>query len=120
MSGLYRAGLIVLGVLSVVDLSGPLVTDGQHPPMSIALAGAALGLVGVVLVVRAWSGRLAAAIGLVVVRVIAALTAVPAFFVTGVPTVAMVMAGVMIALTLAGVVLVLSGVRRPVATIATG
>ena len=38
----YRAGLIVLGLLSLVDLAGPLITDGQHPPMVIALIGAGL------------------------------------------------------------------------------
>jgi len=119
MSGLYRAGLIVLGLLSVGDLSGPLLTDGEHPPMSIALAGAALGLVGVVLVVLAWPGRPAAAIGLVVVRIMSALTAVPAFFMPEVPAVPKVLAGVFIVATLVGVVLVLSGVRRPVAAVAT-
>ena len=40
MTRLYRAGLIVLGLLSLVDLAGPLITDGQHPPMVIALIGA--------------------------------------------------------------------------------
>lgn len=118
MSGLYRAGLIVLGVLSIGDLSAPLLTDGEHPPMSIALAGAALGLVSIVLIILARSGRPAPAIGLVVTRIISALTAVPAFFVSGVPPVPLALAGVSIIATLAGAVLVLSGVRRPVPAMA--
>jgi hypothetical protein len=53
MTRLYRAGLIVLGLLSLVDLAGPLFTDGQHPPMVIALIGAGLGLISIVLVILA-------------------------------------------------------------------
>jgi hypothetical protein len=112
MNRFYRAGLVVLGVLSLGDLSAPLLTDGEHPPMSIALIGSALGLVSLVLCVLAWRGAKAAAIALVVVRVLSALTAVPAFTVGGVPTVAMVLAGVAITLTLVAVVLVLSGLRQ--------
>ena len=37
MTRVYRAGLIVLGLLSLVELTGPLTTDGHHPPMVIAL-----------------------------------------------------------------------------------
>jgi hypothetical protein len=40
MSRSYRAGLILLGVLSAADLALPVLTDGEHPPMSVALAGA--------------------------------------------------------------------------------
>jgi len=113
MSGMYRAGLAVLGVLSLGDLAAPLLTDGQHPPMFIALIGTGLGLVSLILVVLAWRGRTPAAIALLVVRVLSALTAVPAFLTPGVPGAAMTLAGVFIAGTLVGVVLVLAGVRRP-------
>lgn len=112
MSRSYRAGLIILGVLSVVDLASPLITDGQHPPMFIALIGSALGVISIVLSILAWQGRPAAAIGLVVVRLLSALTAVPAFTTPGVPTVPMILGGVFIALTLAGVIAVLSGFRQ--------
>jgi hypothetical protein len=63
--------------------------------------------------ILAWRGRSAAAIALVVVRLLSALTAVPAFTTPGVPTVPMILAGVFIGLTLAGVIAVLSGFRRP-------
>lgn len=113
MSATYRAGLAILGVISLGDLAAPLLTDGQTPPMSIALIGSALGLISLVLVVLAWRGRAAAGVGLVVVRLLSALTAVPAFVFTGVPLVPMVLAGVFIALTVIGVGLVLAGLRRP-------
>ena len=40
----YRAGLVVLAILSLADISTPLITDGETPPMSIALIAAALGV----------------------------------------------------------------------------
>ena len=112
MSRSYRVGLIILGVLSVADLASPLITDGQHPPMFIALIGSAFGVISIVLSILAWRGRQAAAVALIAVRLLSALTAVPAFTTPGVPTVPMILAGVFIALTLAGVVSVLSGFRR--------
>jgi FtsH-binding integral membrane protein len=113
MTRLYRAGLILLGLLSLVSLTSPLTTDGQHPPMMIALIDAGVGLIGIVLVILAWRGRMAAAIALIVVRLLAALTAVPAFLVPGVPTGPMIAAGFGIGLTVVGAALVLAGLRRP-------
>jgi hypothetical protein len=109
----YRAGLIVLGLLSLVDLAGPLITDGQHPPMVIALIGAGLGLISIILVILAWPGRMVAAIALVVLRLLSALAAVPAFLEPGVPTGAMTAAGFGIGFTVVGAALVLAGLRRP-------
>jgi hypothetical protein len=114
VSALYRSGIVLLGVLSVLDLAAPLYTDGQHPPMFIALIGSALGLISIVLAVLAWRGRPGAAIGLSVVRVLSALTAVPAFWEAGVPAPIMAVAGGFIVLTVVGVVLTLAGLRRPV------
>ena len=113
MSALYRSGVVLLGVLSVIDLTAPLLTDGEHPPMVIAIIASVLGLVSIVLTVLAWRGRRAAAVGLSVARVLSALTAVPAFSVTGVPTPIMAVAGTFIILTVVGVVLTLAGMRRP-------
>ena len=114
----YRAGLVVLGILSVGDLASPLLTDGQTPPMSIALIGSGLGLLSLVLIILAWRGRAAAAVGVVILRVLSALTAVPAFLFDGVPTVAKVLAGTLITLTVVGGVLVLVGVRKPAPAVA--
>jgi hypothetical protein len=113
MNRFYRPGLIILGVLSLGDLAAPLLTDGEHPPMSIALIGSALGLISLVLFALAWRGAKTAAIALVVVRVLSALTAVPAFTEGGVPGFAMVLAGIAITLTLVAVVFTLSGMRQP-------
>jgi len=104
MSALYRGGVALLGVLSVIGLSTALFTDGQHPPMFITIIGAVLDLIGIVLAVLAWRGRPAAAIGLSVVRV---------FYVGGVPGPIMAVAGTFIVLTIVGVVLMLAGMRRP-------
>ena len=118
MTRLYRAGLIILGALSLGDLAAPLLTDGEHPPMFIALIGAAIGAISIVLLIFAWRGRTPVAIALVVVRLLSALTAVPAFTVPGVPTVPMILAGVMITLTVVGIGFVLTGIRRPVPVMA--
>jgi hypothetical protein len=113
MSALYRSGVALLGILSVIDLTAPLYTDGQHPPMVIVAIESLLGLVSIVLAVLAWRGRVAAAVGLSVIRVVSALMAVPAFYVTGVPGPIMAVAGSFIVLTVVGVVLTLAGLRRP-------
>ena len=81
--------------------------------MVIALIGAGLGLMSIVLVILAWRGRVAAAVALVVVRLLSALAAVPAFLEPGVPTGPMIAAGCGIGLTVIGAVLVLAGLRRP-------
>jgi hypothetical protein len=113
MSALYRSGIVLLGILSVIDLTAPLYTDGQHPPMIIAVIGSVLGLVSILLAVLAWRGRTAAAVGLCVVRVLSALTALPAFWVTGVPGPVVAVAGTFVVLTIVGVVLTLAGLRQP-------
>jgi hypothetical protein len=112
MTRLSHAGLIVLGVLSLVSLSSPLWTDGQHPPMMIALIDAGVGLICIILIAFAWPGRLWAAIAVVVLRLLVALTAVPAFLVPGVPAGSMITAGAGIGLTVVGAALVLAGLRR--------
>lgn len=112
MSRTFRAGLVVLGLLSLGDLAGPLLTDGEHPPMSIALIGSALGLVSLVLVVLSWRGARRAVVPLIVLRVLSALSAVPAFFVGDVPAAALVAAGVTVALTVLGVALLLVPARQ--------
>lgn len=108
-----RVGLGVLAVLSVLDLLGPLFTDGKHPPMAVALAGSVLGLASLVLIVPAWQGAHRAVLPLVVLRVLSALSAAPAFFISGVPAAAVIAAAAIVVLTVAGIALVLSAARRP-------
>jgi hypothetical protein len=107
MSRTFRAGLIVFGLLSVADLATPLATDGEHPPMSIALISAVLGLISLVLVVLAWRGQRRAVVPLIVLRLLSAASALPAFFVGDVPAAAIVAAGMAVVLTAVGTVLVL-------------
>jgi hypothetical protein len=112
MSPSFRAGLIVLGLLSAVDLTGPLFTDGDHPPMSIALAGSVVGLASLVMIFFAVRGSRRATITLVVLRALSALSAVPAFFEPGVPAGLRVLVAAAIAVTAVGIGLVLTPSRR--------
>ena len=112
MSRTFRGGLVVLGLLSLGDLAGPLMTDGEHPPMSIALIGSALGLLSLVLMVFAWRGARRAVVPLIALRVVSALSAAPAFFAGDVPAVAMFAAGLTIVLTVIGVALLLVPARQ--------
>ncbi len=107
-----RTGLVVLAALSVFDLLGPLLTDGSHPPMSVALVGAALGLVSLALIVPAWRGSRRAVWSLVGLRLFSALSAVPAFFVSDVPAPVIALTAGLIAVTVLGAVLVVAGTRR--------
>jgi len=102
----YQIGLVVLAVLSVVDLLGPLLTDGSHPPMAVALAGAALGLASLALVLPAWRGSRPAVRWLIALRLLSALTAAPAFVLSGVPAPAVTAAAGLVVLTLAGMAMV--------------
>lgn len=109
MSRSSRIGLLVLGALSALDLALPLLTDGEHPPMPVALAAAALGLASLVLVVSAWRGAGRAVLPLVVLRALSAPAAVPALFTAEVPTPMLVIAVLLLALTAAGIGLTLTG-----------
>lgn len=112
MSRSYRGGLVVLGILSIGDLLLPLLTDGEHPPLAVALVASLLGLVSLALVLSAWRGATRAVIPLVVLRVLSALSAVPAFFAPRVPPAVTAGATIGIALTVVAVVLVLRGAGR--------
>ncbi|WP_020392306.1 hypothetical protein [Kribbella catacumbae] len=112
MSRTFRAGLIVLGLLSLGDLAAPLLTDGEHPPMEVALIGSALGLASLVLVGFAWRGARRAVVPLIVLRVLSALSAVPAFFAGDVPAAAVIAAALAVGLTALGTALLLVPARE--------
>jgi|1186.fasta_scaffold12981_3 hypothetical protein len=118
MSGRPRAGLVLLGLLALFDLAAPAMTDGDHPPMSIAIAGSVLGVASLVCLLLAWRGSHVALVTLITLRLISALTAVPAFFAADVPMVAVVAAVGFVALTVVGVVLVLTPRRERAAEFA--
>lgn len=104
---MYRFGLVLLGLLALVDVATPLTTDGDHPPMSIAIGSAVVGLISLVLVGFAWRGRRWALAPLITLRLASALLAVPAFFADDVPTAAVAAAGFCVAATVVGVIAVL-------------
>ncbi len=106
MSRSFRTGLAVLAVLSLLDVAGPLMTNGDNPPMSVALVGSVIGLASCVCVYLAWKGAHRAVLPLVVLRLLSALTAVPAFFVADVPAAIRALAGVIVLLSIVGVALV--------------
>jgi hypothetical protein len=110
MSRNYRAGLILLGLLSLVDLAGPVLTDGDNPPMAVAVTASALGALSLVSLVFAWRGSARGLVALV--------TAVPAFFVSDVPAAVVAGAAATIAVTIAGVLLCLRRETAPVAKVA--
>ena len=104
-----RIGLLIFGLLSVGDIATLALTDGETPPYAVAAVAALLGLVSLVLVVRAYrdpSRPLRLLIGL---RVLSAVTALPAFFVSDVPAGAQAAATGLVVLTAVGVLLVARG-----------
>jgi hypothetical protein len=110
-----RAGLLLLGGLSVGDMAALLLTDGESPPYEVAALVTLLGLVSLVLVIRAWGDPARPVRLLVGLRALSAVAAFPAFLVEGVPAGAQVVAAAVVVLTVLGVVLT-SGVARQVVT----
>lgn len=106
------AGLVLLGLLSVLDAVTVLLAQGGFPPVEVAVLASALGVLSLVLLVPAWRGGRVALRWLVGVRLMSALTSLPAFVVGGVPVaVQAVVAGALV-VTLLGCALVLPGLRR--------
>jgi hypothetical protein len=100
-----RAGLVLLGLLSVADIVTAFLTDGEFPPLWIAVLGGILGLASLAVLVPAWRGNRIALGVLIALRVISAATALPAFGVTGVPGPVMALAGAIVVLTAVGCLL---------------
>jgi len=100
-----RAGLVILGLLSLADIATLPLTDGEHPPYPIAVVATLLGVVSLVLVVQAFGDPSRSLRLLIGLRVLSAVTALPAFFVDGVPAAAKAVAGAIVVFTAAGVLL---------------
>jgi hypothetical protein len=109
----FVTGLVVAGLLAVGDITTPLFSDGEHPPIAVGLADAALGLLTVAGIVLAWRGSRGGVATIIVTRLLSALTAVPAFFVDGVPGGAKAAAATGCAAALITVALVAPRLRRP-------
>lgn len=101
-----QIGLVLLGLLSLGDLAAPLLTDGETPPYAIAALVSVLGLASLVLVVKALRNPAGPVRLLIGLRVLSALTAVPAFLIDDVPAAAKGAAVLAVVLTAVGVLLV--------------
>lgn len=106
MNASVRTGLVLLALLSVGDIADLALTDGNHPPYAIAALSAALGAASLYFIVKAWRGSRSALRPLLIMRIVSALTAAPAFFVHDVPAGALAAAVAIIVLTAVGVVIV--------------
>ena len=106
------AGLVLLGVLSVLDAVTVLFAEGGFPPIEVAVAASVLGVVSLVLLVPAWRGGRVALRWLVGLRLVSALTSVPALIVDGVPGAVRIVVVCGLVLTLLGCALVSPALRR--------
>jgi hypothetical protein len=114
MNRSYRTGLLLLGAVSVLDVLGPFASDGEHPPMSIALVCAVIGVASLVCLVAAWRGNRRAVLPLVALRLVSAVLVVPAFFVDDVPAGIVAFAASFVLVALVGVTLVAGSRDRTV------
>ena len=112
-----RVGLVLAGLLGLLDLVGLVLPSGPAPT-EVIVAGAVLGLATVAGVVLAWRGSRAGIVLVIVTRLLSALGAVPALFVDEVPTGVSIGAGIGIVVTLVAVGLVSAGLRRRVPAVA--
>ena len=111
-----RVGLVLAALLAVVDLLGVVLPFGDPdqpgPPLFILSINAVLGLVTLGAVVLAWrTHRRAGSRIAAVSRIMAALTALPAFFVPDVPAVLVASAAVALLAAAASVYLLLDPPR---------
>jgi len=104
-----RSGLAILGLLSLGDIATLALTDGESPPYAVAALAALLGLVSLVLVVRAFRDPGQPLRLLIGLRVLSAVTALPAFFVSELPAEAQIAAAAIVFLTSVGVLLCAHG-----------
>ncbi len=108
-----RIALVIFVLLSLGDVATLALTDGETPPYVVAAVVAALGLVSLVLAVRAFRDDDKPLRLLIGLRVLSAVTALPAFFASffasDVPAGAMVAAAGVVVLTSVGVLLAARG-----------
>lgn len=100
-----RAGLVLLALLSIGDITVLFITDGNYPPYDVAVVSLILGVGSLAVLPTAWRGRPRATLALSMMRIVSALFAIPAFFVD--PGIAVVAAAVaIVGATVLGVVLI--------------
>lgn len=113
----FTAGLVIcaiLGVVEVVGLAGLTMNDG--PPATVAITGAALGLITLAAVGPARGGRRRGIIAVIASRVASAVLGIPVFFVDSGPGWARIGIAITLVLTVIGVGLLASALRLPRST----
>jgi hypothetical protein len=112
-----KVGLVIAVLLALGDVAGmfanPQPAPGeQGPPTAVLVAGGILGIVAVVAAVYTWrTGNRIGSRVVAATRILAAITALPAFFVSGVPAGLVALAAGGVILTVITVWLVLSPPR---------
>ncbi|KAB7743096.1 hypothetical protein GA707_15780 [Nostocoides sp. F2B08] len=97
-------GLAIFALLSFGDIATLALTDGESPPYAVAALAALLGAASLALVVQGYRDPARSLRLLIGLRVLAAVTALPAFFVDA-PGGAQAAAGAIVVLTAAAVLL---------------
>lgn len=104
-TGAQRYGLLLLGLLSLGDVAAIFVTDGKTPPYAVAALSTVLGLACLFLAVRALRQPWRPIRLLVGLRILSAVTALPAFVVDDVPAAAKVAAAAVVVITAVAILL---------------
>ena len=104
-----KIGLLLLALCGVANLvPWPIPPGTPGPPKSVLIAGAVLGVVAILAVIHTWwKASKASAWIAIVASVINAVSALPAFFVDGVPTSIRHLAAIYVVATVVAVVLTL-------------
>jgi len=114
-----RVGLVLAALLGLADIVGGMTQFGADAvlPIAAVLVAIGLGVATLVLVAVAWRGAGWAIWSVIVLRAVSALTALPAFFLPGVPAEAVITATAAIAVTVLAIALILMGGRGRVAAL---
>jgi hypothetical protein len=113
-------GLVIcalLGILDVVTTFGAGSDDA--PPMVVIVIGLVLGLITLAATVPAWRGNRTGVMAVIASRAAGVLLAVPAYFDDAAPTWVRVVVTVVIAASLAGIGLLVVGLRHRPARLAS-
>lgn len=110
-----KVGLVLAGIYSAANIPAVITpAPDPGPPRFILAIGTVLGVVGLVAVVAAWRGSALGARIAAVSIILITLTALPAFFVSGIPAAIRVLVGVSVLLTVLAVYLMLAPSRSRV------
>ena len=108
-----HVGLVLAAVLAVGDVIGAFSQFASSDAFGTSISAGILvaAIATLALVPLSWNGRRWSSIVVVVLRLLSALTALPAFFFPGVPAPLVVLAAIVLVLAVAVAVLVLLGMR---------